>query len=72
MAAAAKDIKINEDGITLGQFLKLSDLAGTGSEAKDMIAAGVVTVDGEKETKRGRQLARGSVVAVAGRSARVA
>ena len=67
-----QDVQVDEDGITLGQFLKLSGLAGTGAEAKDMIAKGVVTVGGEREVKRGRQLVKGDVVIVGGRTARVA
>ena len=48
------------------------DLVETGSEAKPLIAGGVVRVNGEVETRRGRQLVKGDVVTVAGQSARVA
>ena len=51
--------------IRLGQFLKLANLAESGANARDLIAEGEVTVDGEVETRRGRQLAPGMLVEVA-------
>jgi len=59
------------DGIRLGQFLKLANLVESGGEAKPLVADGAVTVNGEVETRRGRQLAPGDVVSVGGHSARV-
>ncbi|WP_212989348.1 RNA-binding S4 domain-containing protein [Actinoplanes auranticolor] len=67
-----RDVAINSDMIRLGQFLKLADLIDTGGEAKILIASGDVTVNGEVDTRRGRQLRPGDVVVVRGRSARVA
>lgn len=52
------------DTIRLGQFLKLSDLAETGGEARALIQGGYVRVDGEVETRRGRQLRPGQRVTV--------
>jgi ribosome-associated protein len=51
-------------GITLGQALKVANVAGTGGEAKVLIQAGEVRVNGEVETRRGRKLRRGDVVEV--------
>ncbi len=51
-------------GITLGQALKASDLVGSGGEAKVVIQAGEVRVNGEVETRRGRRLQSGDVVEV--------
>ena len=51
-------------GITLGQALKASNLVGSGGEAKVLIQGGVVRVNGEVETRRGRKLQRGDVVEV--------
>ena len=59
------------DGIRLGQFLKLANLVESGGEAKPLVADGAVTVNGEVETRRGRQLSPGDVVSVGGHSARV-
>jgi ribosome-associated protein len=69
-------VPIRDDMIRLGQFLKLAGLADSGTEARDLVSDGEVTVNGEVETRRGRQLTRGDVVTVAGpqgeRSATVA
>jgi ribosome-associated protein len=54
----------DEPAITLGQALKASDLVGSGGEAKVLIQAGEVLVNGEVETRRGRKLAPGDVVEV--------
>jgi ribosome-associated protein len=66
------DVSIGGDMIRLGQFLKLADLIDTGGEAKIAIASGDVTVNGEVDLRRGRQLHPGDVVSVYGRRARVA
>ena len=65
------DVPIRDESIRLGQFLKLANLVETGAEAKPLIAAGMVRVNDEVETRRGRQLAKGDVVQVAAQSARV-
>ena len=67
-----RDVVIDGDMIRLGQFVKLADLVGTGGEGKILIASGDVTVNGEVDLRRGRQLHRGDVVTVLDRSARVA
>ena len=51
-------------GTTLGQALKAASLVGTGGEAKVLIQAGEVSVNGEVETRRGRRLEEGDVVEV--------
>ncbi|GAB6984130.1 RNA-binding S4 domain-containing protein [Nocardioides pyridinolyticus] len=66
------DVPIRDESIRLGQFLKLANLVETGAEAKPLIAAGMVRVNDEVETRRGRQLVQGDVVQVAGQAARVA
>jgi ribosome-associated protein len=66
------DVSIREDSIRLGQFLKLTDFAESGADAKELIQAGEVLVNGEPETRRGRQLRAGDVVELDGRAARVA
>jgi ribosome-associated protein len=48
--------------ITLGQFLKVSQLASTGGEAKTLIALGAVRVNGLVEQRRGRKLVGGDQV----------
>ena len=66
------DVPIRDESIRLGQFLKLANLVESGSEAKPLIAAGMVRVNDEVETRRGRQLVKGDVVQVAEQAARVA
>lgn len=66
-----QDIEIEGDMIRLGQLLKLSALAGSGADARQLLLASVVTVNGGPETRRGRQLHRGDVVAVGEQSVRV-
>lgn len=65
------DIQVDDEGIKLGQFLKLANLVESGSEAKQVLAGGVVRVNGDIETRRGRQLERGDVVSLGANSARV-
>jgi ribosome-associated protein len=69
--SAPRDVPIREDSIRLGQFLKLADLIDNGAEVKPLMIAGEVSVNGEVETRRGRQLAKGDVVSLAGESVRV-
>ncbi|WP_280493922.1 RNA-binding S4 domain-containing protein [Nocardia farcinica] len=66
------DVPITDDLIKLGQFLKLASLIDSGSEAKTVIAAGLVRVNDEVELRRGRQLQVGDVVVLAGHKVRVA
>jgi ribosome-associated protein len=49
-------------GTTLGQALKVASLVGSGGEAKVLIQAGEVLVNGEVETRRGRRLEAGDVI----------
>ncbi len=67
-----QEIEIRGDMIRLGQLLKLSDLAGSGADARDLLLESGVTVNGEIELRRGRQLRRGDVVAVGEHTLRVA
>jgi ribosome-associated protein len=66
------DVPIRDESIRLGQFLKLANLIESGSEAKPLVTEGAVQVNGEVETRRGRQLVKGDVVTLGGQSARVA
>ena len=58
------DVAIRDESIRLGQFLKLANLIESGSDAKPLLADGQVSVNGEVETRRGRQLVAGDVVDV--------
>jgi ribosome-associated protein len=60
-------VPLRDESIKLGQFLKLSDLVDSGADAKGLLAQGLVRVNGDVETRRGRQLVAGDVVECAGR-----
>jgi ribosome-associated protein len=57
--------------IRLGQLLQVAGLAESGGDAKALLASGVVRVNGEPESRRGRQLVPGDVVTVAEESVRI-
>ena len=60
------DVLIRGESIRLGQLLKLAGLADSGGEAKQLLAEGLVSVNGEVELRRGRQLQAGDLVSVGG------
>ncbi len=49
-------IQISDDHIKLGQALKLANMVSSGVEAKIVIQDGLVKVNGEIDTRRGRKL----------------
>jgi len=61
-----RDVEVRPGGIALGQLLKFAGLVDTGGDAKALLAAGEVAVNGAVETRRGRSLVVGDVVEVAG------
>jgi ribosome-associated protein len=65
------EVEITGDTIRLGQLLKLANLVDQGADAKAVLAAEEVSVNGSVETRRGRQLARGDVVTFGAASVRV-
>ncbi len=56
------ELKLQGEFIKLGQALKAAGLAESGSEAKEVILDGLVQVNGETDTRRGRKLYAGDVV----------
>lgn len=52
-------ITIRDDFIKLGQAMKLAGLVESGVDAKFVIQDGLVKVNGEVETRRGRKLVKG-------------
>jgi ribosome-associated protein len=61
-----REVEVRDDGIRLGQLLKLAGVVDAGGDVRSLLDDGVVTVNGESEGRRGRQLHRGDVVGVAG------
>lgn len=66
-----RDLPIRGESIRLGQALKLSGLAESGGEARALVEDGAVTVNAEVETRRGRQLRHGDVIAVGDEALRI-
>ncbi len=66
----AREVEVR-GAITLGAFLKVAGAAPTGGQAKRLVQAGSVLVNGVPETRRGRQLADGDVVSAGGEEYRV-
>lgn len=60
--AMPQPVPIREEMIRLGQFLKLAGAVDSGAEVKPVLAAGQVSVNGEPEARRGRQLHPGDTV----------
>lgn len=55
-------IKIRDEYIKLGQLLKLAGLVENGADAKIVVQDGLVKVNGETDTRRGRKIVAGDIV----------
>ena len=64
-------LKLKDKYIKLGQALKAAGLVSSGVEAKMVIQDGLVKVDGEVETRRGKKLFDGAVIEYDGSQVRV-
>lgn len=69
--SSPEPVHIRDDSIRLGQLLKLAGLVEDGATAREVIAAGEVSVDGATETRRGAQVRAGSIVELAGQQIEV-
>ena len=65
------EINIDSEYIKLDQALKLADVASTGGHAKFLILEGLVKVNGEVETRRGKKVRPGDTVEVEGQKIKV-
>lgn len=66
-----RTIVLREDFIKLGQALKAVGYVESGVEAKDVIQNGLVLVNGEIDTRRGRKLYDGDIVVFDGEEIRI-
>lgn len=66
-----QEIKVRDEFIKLGQALKAADLVSSGVEAKIVVQDGLVEVNGEVDTRRGRKLVPGDVVTFDGKSVKI-
>jgi ribosome-associated protein len=61
-----EDVEVAGEVIALGQLLKFAGVVATGGEARMLLEDGLVHVNGEPESRRGRKLRDGDVVRVEG------
>ena len=64
-------IKLRDEFIKLGQALKAAGLVESGVEAKEVILDGLVKVNGETDTRRGRKLYDGDTVTFEGEEIKI-
>ena len=65
-------IRLRDEYIKLGQALKAAGLVESVVEAKEVIQEGLVLVNGETDTRRGRKLYAGDIVIFDGEEIRIA
>ena len=61
-----KVVEIHREPIELYRLLKFEGLASSGGEAKNVIAEGLVSVNGDRETRKRRKILVGDIVEFAG------
>ncbi|KTD66933.1 putative RNA-binding protein [Legionella steelei] len=61
-----KDIFINKEPVELFKILKFEGIASSGAEAKDMIAAGTVLVNGIIEKQKRKKMVAGDTIQLKG------
>ncbi len=66
-----REVKIATEYIKLDALLKFAGLCATGGEAKEVVQAGQVKVNGETCTMRGKKCRAGDVVEFEGESVRL-
>jgi ribosome-associated protein len=65
------EVKINTEIIKLDSFLKWCGAVSLGSEAKIYVQDGLVKVNGEVETRRGKKLTYGDIVEFQGETYKI-
>ena len=66
-----EEIKINTDFIQLQSLLKFKGISETGGQAKEFIQDGIIRVNGEICTARGKKIRHGDVVTAFGTDYRI-
>lgn len=64
-------VHLRDEYIKLGQALKAAGLVESGVEAKEVIQQGLVLVNGETDTRRGRKLYPGDMVSYNGEELKI-
>lgn len=65
------EVKIDTEYIKLDQFMKYAGITNTGGEAKNLIADGIIKVNGNIEFSRGKKLKPGDMVEFEGNKYKV-
>ena len=65
------EIKLRDEFIKLGQALKAANLVESGADAMSVILEGLVSVNGETDTRRGRKLYAGDIVVFNGEQIKI-
>ena len=68
----AESVKIHTEYIKLQDFLKFADILPSGGMAKNLVQDGLVLVNGEVCTMRGKKLRTGDTVTFEGKTWQVA
>lgn len=66
-----KDILINKEPVELFKILKFEGIASSGAEAKDVIAAGTVSVNGIIEKQKRKKMVAGDTIEIHGQTFRL-
>ncbi len=64
-------VQLRDDFIKLGQALKAAGLVESGVEAKFAVQDGLVKVNGQVETQRGKKLVAGDMVEFDGKTVKI-
>ncbi len=66
-----REVVITREPVELYKILKFEGIVGSGGEAKAVIAEGLVSVNGEQETRKRRKILSGDVVEFSGTQYRI-
>lgn len=66
-----RQVLIHTDNIKLDALLKFAGLCSTGGEAKELVQAGAVKVNGEVCTHRGKKCVAGDIIELDGQSVKI-
>ena len=57
-----RDVEISKEPVELYKILKFEGIVGSGGEAKSVIAEGLVSVNGEVETRKRKKIVDGDII----------
>jgi len=66
-----RDVLVTRTPVELFKILKFEGLAGSGAEAKAVIAEGQVSVNGRVETQKRKKIVEGDVIVFGGQTLRI-